>query len=95
MRLRISILQQSAVSETRDSSSGDEKEDDADLARRRGSSSSSPAAVTAKLIAMFEARDRAGTGTATVEVLQGVLEEVKENLALVTALKDMAYGRGQ
>lgn len=75
MRLRISILQQSAASGKGDSSSGDEKQNDADSERRRGSRS--PAAVAEKWTAMFEARDRAGTGRATMEVLQGVLEEVK------------------
>lgn len=73
----MSILQQSAACEKGDSSSGDEKEDDEDAERRRGNSSS-PAAVAGKWTAMFEARDRAGTGRATVEVLHGVLEEVKE-----------------
>lgn len=81
MTLRISILQQSAASEKGESSSGDEQKDDADTERRRGGSGSGgPAAVTEKWTAMFEARDRAGTGRATVEVLQGVLEEVKENM---------------
>lgn len=82
MRLRISILQQSAASEQGDSSSSssDEKRDDTDAERRRASTSgsTSPAAVTEKWTAMFEASDRAGTGRATEEVLRGVLEEVKK-----------------
>ncbi len=97
IRLRMSILQQSAATaaaaaaaaaaEEEDGSSGDEERDDGDDERRRGGNStrgkgsSSPAAVTEKWTAMFEARDRAGTGTATTEELQEVLEEVNvENL---------------
>ena len=79
----MSILQQSAASGKGDGSSGssgDEKQDDGNPETRRDSRRSSggsnPAAVAEKWTAMFEARDRAGTGRATVEALQGVLEEV-------------------
>lgn len=90
IRLRMSILQQSAATaaataaaQKEDDSSGDGGRDDGDDERRRGDNSSrgkgssSPAAVTEKWTAMFEARDRAGTGRATTEELREVLEEVK------------------
>eukprot|EP00903_Cladosiphon_okamuranus_P008645 g8289.t1 len=97
MRLRISILQQSAASDKGDNGSGDKKQDAEDAERPRGSSSS-PAAVTEKWTAMFEARDRAGTGRATLEVLQGVLEEggvkisADERSLLVSKFAAKAHG---
>lgn len=87
LRLRISILQQSAATaaakaaqprEGEGSSGGsdDEKkyggEDERD--------GTSIAAITAKWAAMFEARDRAGTGKATVGDLQAVLENVRSQI---------------
>lgn len=67
MALRILILQQSAAA-TADKQDGDSGDDE-----KRGSS---PAAVTARWTALFEGRDRAGTGRATAEDLRIVLEEV-------------------
>ncbi|CAM9116657.1 unnamed protein product, partial [Hapterophycus canaliculatus] len=82
MRLRISILQQSAATATASAAqlhegeghsdgSGDEKNGGGENA----GGGISAAAVTARWTAMFEARDRAGTGRATLGDLQAVLEK--------------------
>lgn len=87
MGLRVSIIQQSAAAAAaaaaaKERGNEDGKQDDGGGERRGSSSSrstatfSSPAAVTAKWTAMFESRDRAGTGKATVKDLRAVFEEV-------------------
>ncbi|CAN0066060.1 unnamed protein product [Ectocarpus sp. 13 AM-2016] len=90
MGLRVSIIQQSAAAAAAAAAAAEErgnedgKQDHGGGGERRGISSSSSstatfsssAAVTAKWTAMFEPRDRAGTGKATVEDLRAVFEEV-------------------
>lgn len=87
MGLRVSIIQQSAAAaaaaEEEERGNEDGKQDDGGGGERSGISNSSstatfssPAAVTAKWTAMFESRDRAGTGKATVQDLRAVFEEV-------------------
>lgn len=79
MALRISILQQSAAAAaaTGEKQDGDSGGDDDDADENDETRGTSPAAVTARWTALFEGRDRAGTGRAAAEDLRAALEKVK------------------
>lgn len=75
LTLRVSILEQSTAAAAADEKEDGDSGDDGVSDERRGSS---PAAVALRWTAMFEARDRAGTGRATAEDLRAVFEKVKK-----------------